>query len=62
LEKFSSLIENTDKKLSLSVQFVGIFVGIGKLKRSRRISLFRTTESSRWPGLMLSSSTRGKLM
>ena len=49
LGKFSSLVENTGKKLAPSVQFVGIFVGIGKLKRSRRISLFRTTESSRWP-------------
>jgi hypothetical protein len=48
LEEFSSLVENTGKKLAPSVQFVGIFVGIGKLKRSRRISLSRTTESSRW--------------
>jgi hypothetical protein len=31
LGKFSSLVENTDKKLAPAVQFVGIFVGIGKL-------------------------------
>jgi len=29
--KFSSLVENTGKKLAPAVQFVGIFVGIGKL-------------------------------
>jgi hypothetical protein len=47
--KFSNFVENTGKKLAAAVQFVGIFVGIEKLKRSRRIPLFRTTESSRWP-------------
>jgi len=31
LRKFSRLVENTRKKLAPAVQFVGIFVGIGKL-------------------------------
>jgi hypothetical protein len=35
LRKLSSLVENTGKKLSPSVQFVGIFVGIG-MQRSIR--------------------------
>ena len=28
---FSSLVENTGKKFAIALQFVGIFVGIGKL-------------------------------
>ena len=31
LKKFSSFVESADKKLAPAVQFVGIFVGIGKL-------------------------------
>src|SRR5229473_566597 len=31
LKKFSSFVESADKKIAPAVQFVGIFVGIGKL-------------------------------
>jgi hypothetical protein len=48
LKKFSSFVESADKKLAPAAT-CWYFCWHREIKRSRRISLFRTTQSSRWP-------------